>query len=759
MVDLASTKLRREAVDKTVDRRSGVLPERRDTRAPDLSPSGNMRSASRGDVGGADELMRTLGLVNKAAGSFQGYAENRFKKQEADNAAQGSIDAATGHVDTELERKSHSYRNSVALGRTMTNFQSGLQGLDEDLRGIIENQDDPELGNRQGEVKERIDAYFKEFAMDPETGELRSFLATPEAKRWLAGSMADTRAKLEASALGKIEERFKGEALTHAGTILGAQIDAGTVDLKGLRKLVPSTVSDDELRSTILTTVQGKAEQLKSEGRYEDALRTVSNLLGEGLTPGVVQSVDIPASGVGGVMAASAAVTAGLSRTPTVGRRRSRDDVINFVLHDLEGGDREVNLGDGGGLTKWGITKRNNPDVDVANLTEAQAKGIAKSRYWQSAYDNANPATAAIAFDAGFINSKSFARELASKYANDPVGALNAYRQRLQDIAKKPDKARFLSGWMARVDKLGTYLGVGPGGQGSDNVIDDPTFALDPEPLDPVEAARRNPGISLAPQMTGGLALRPEERTKLLEYRDQLGREVKQEWSRKAAEKQDETHSGYLLRLSGLGAPLTPTEIADAARRREITPQQTASLLNVIRQDADRDEARAERAANEAERDRDKADEQQAQGIVSTLMGPVYSGQRSTGEALRIFGTQAAGLDPKVRRAVLGAITSEANGIEEVRKNNPALRSATDNLDDAEQEALRRIRGPYRAGNGRTVTAEQQRAIISLEFAKAKRTLFQTAVDKGDVGNLPDQLTKGIATKIRPYLTTQARRR
>lgn len=248
-------------------------------------------------------------------------------------------------------------------------------------------------------------------------------------------------------------------------------------------------------------------------------------------------------------------------------------------------------------------------------------------------------------------------------------------------------KARFLTGWMNRVDKLGTYLGVGPGGAGSDNVIDDPTFMRDAAPLDPVEEARRTPGASFAAQLTGGLALRPEERTKLLEYRDQLGREVRQEWQRKTAAKQDENGAGFLLRLSGLGNPVTPTEIAEASRRREITPEQTTQLLNVIRSDAERDAARAERAANAAERDRDKADEQAAQGIVSSLMGPVYSGTRSPGEALRLFSDQAAGLDPKVRRAVLGAITSEANGIEEVRKNNPAFVTAAGEMDDGEQSA------------------------------------------------------------------------
>lgn len=692
--------------------------------------------------------MRTLGLVNKAASSFQDYTNQKFQADEQKNAAQGSIDAATGHVDPELEQRSHSYRNSVALGRTMTNFQSGLQDFDGQLRSTIENQDDPDLATRQTEVNQQIDKFFQDFALDPETGELRSFLATPDAKRWLAGSMTETRAKLEASARTRIEERFKGEALTHAATNLGAQIDSGSIDLIGLRKLVPQTVTDDELRATVVTTFQGKAEQLKAEGRYEDAMRAVNALLGEGLTEGSLVPVDVP----DGPYAPTASNLTAPAAKPTVARRRSQSEVINFVLMDLEGGDKIVDNKDGAGTTKYGITARNNPDVDVKNLTLGKAAGIAKDRYWQSAYDDAHPAVAAIAFDAGFINSKSFARSLATTYKNDPAGALGAYRKRLEDIAKKPGKATYLRSWMNRVERLGTYLGVGPGGTGTDNVIDDPSFALDPEPLNPVEAAKRNPGVSLASQMTGGLSLRPEERTKLLEYRDQLGREVNSEWDRKRREKQDENASGMLLRLSGLGAPLTPTEIAEAARRHDITPQQTAQLLNTIRSDADRDEARAQRAADDAERDRDKQDELTAQNIVANLMGDVYSGKRSPGEALRMFGQGAAGLDPKVRRAVLGAVTSEANGIEEVRKNNPVVRAATDTLDDAEQDALRRVRKNLRDPKGRVITQEQQRAIISLEFAKAKRTLFQAAIDKGEVGNLPDQLNKQVIGKIKPYL-------
>src|SRR5689334_5179622 len=111
--DLATVQTRTSRQDRLADHRSGIL-DPNDTRAPELRTSGDMRSASRGDVGGAEELMRTLGLVNKAATDFQGYADKKFAKDESDNADQGSIDQATGHVDVELERRSTAYRNSVA---------------------------------------------------------------------------------------------------------------------------------------------------------------------------------------------------------------------------------------------------------------------------------------------------------------------------------------------------------------------------------------------------------------------------------------------------------------------------------------------------------------------------------------------------------------------------------------------------------------------------------------------------------------------
>lgn len=61
--------------------------------------------------------------------------------------------------------------------------------------------------------------------------------------------------------------------------------------------------------------------------------------------------------------------------------------------------------GDPGGETKYGISKRAYPDVDIANLTEDDAKKLYKSDYWDKLYlDTAAPPLALIVFDAAVNN-------------------------------------------------------------------------------------------------------------------------------------------------------------------------------------------------------------------------------------------------------------------------------------------------------------------------------------------------------------------
>ena len=62
------------------------------------------------------------------------------------------------------------------------------------------------------------------------------------------------------------------------------------------------------------------------------------------------------------------------------------DNAWNLLM-ELEGGIVD-NPDDPGGLTKWGISQRSHPDVDIVNLTEEGAKAIYKEGYWPPYMDH-----------------------------------------------------------------------------------------------------------------------------------------------------------------------------------------------------------------------------------------------------------------------------------------------------------------------------------------------------------------------------------
>lgn len=56
------------------------------------------------------------------------------------------------------------------------------------------------------------------------------------------------------------------------------------------------------------------------------------------------------------------------------------DNAFNLLM-ELEGGFTD-NPSDPGKATKWGISQRSHPEVDIVNLTEEGAKAIYKRDYW-----------------------------------------------------------------------------------------------------------------------------------------------------------------------------------------------------------------------------------------------------------------------------------------------------------------------------------------------------------------------------------------
>jgi len=141
----------------------------------------------------------------------------------------------------------------------------------------------------------------------------------------------------------------------------------------------------------------------------------------------------------------------------------TQDGIIRFVIRELEGGGRVVDNGDGAGTTKYGITAKYNPGVDVANLTEDQAAAIARRRYWLPEFNSADPRVAAVAFDANYLRSPALARRILREATNDPARAIEIYRADLMAlIDRDPSKAKFRKGWNNRLDRLKAHVDANP---------------------------------------------------------------------------------------------------------------------------------------------------------------------------------------------------------------------------------------------------------------------------------------------------------
>ncbi len=130
---------------------------------------------------------------------------------------------------------------------------------------------------------------------------------------------------------------------------------------------------------------------------------------------------------------------------------------------------------DSGGETKYGISKNNNPDIDVANITRADAERIAHERYYTKYGINnlpdairgevfqvgwhCGPATAIKQLQGilgvaktGRVDSVTVtaAREYNGNLTEQYI---NTYRDYMIGITRrKPSQQRFLRGWMNRVD-------------------------------------------------------------------------------------------------------------------------------------------------------------------------------------------------------------------------------------------------------------------------------------------------------------------
>ena len=128
---------------------------------------------------------------------------------------------------------------------------------------------------------------------------------------------------------------------------------------------------------------------------------------------------------------------------------------------------------DPGGETKYGISKRAHPDLDIKNLTETQAGEIYRRAYWDACGLDIFDA----AVNLGPLQAKKLAQKAAGAAADGIWGPktraafaartdealvemlCHYRRQCYQDIVRRrPASQKYLKGWLRRVDDLQQYV-------------------------------------------------------------------------------------------------------------------------------------------------------------------------------------------------------------------------------------------------------------------------------------------------------------
>jgi hypothetical protein len=143
----------------------------------------------------------------------------------------------------------------------------------------------------------------------------------------------------------------------------------------------------------------------------------------------------------------------------------SDDDIFNQAfLRTLkyEGG----RTNDTGGDTKYGISKKNNPDVDIDKLTIEGARRLYKERYWDAISGDKlaarDPKLAQVAFDTAVNQGVSKAKQFVTESGGDPTKLMQLRGEHYDNLVQKnPEKyGAFARGWASRLGNLATDLAI-----------------------------------------------------------------------------------------------------------------------------------------------------------------------------------------------------------------------------------------------------------------------------------------------------------
>ncbi|WP_168707932.1 hypothetical protein [Sphingopyxis sp. PAMC25046] len=710
MADLSRVTARTsgQSRERLVDRRTSILPERRDTRTDRLQAAATMATARRGD-GGAEALMRSLGMVTDAARDFQQYANTKFAKDVSDNAARGALDQAAGAVDEEKAGRSYAYRNAVARGRTMSAWNDNLREFDEELRAVVEQQDQLTLEERQADVRDRVETFFEGFAVDSETGQLRDFLATPESMRYLAEQMGQTRPQFESLALQRIEERFNEEAIGHFTKSVRDQADRGHVDLSVALSVLPPTVRLDKVRAALLDTVPEIAAQLEETGRALDGVQLFDSLLAGGIdvdgtagetldatTLAAVRgpaAVDVPPSTTRGApdTTPAPAFSPAAFKAAVRGPESGGDDSATNSMGSSASGRYQFVEG-----TFKRLYKR------VYGATSGQAREAWASKRFDVAVQE-KLMDALIADNQKALTAIGKPISTANMYIMHVLGAGDGPRFLQADPNTPVDQ--LLSATIVRQNptyfgggktvaqsstRIASAIGAGSGEDVGGSVIaPDPTYASPSEKLSPIELYIRGPKPAFgAPVMTGGLALTPSERRQLLQVREAYIAKATAQWHRDEKARTDRNATSLMMGIFDQGPIVTAERITSMAEDGDIGEDDAVRLYGMLQSKTDRAASYADRAEAKRDRAAQEAEDDEVDAITAHLLRDAITGKKSPEEVRTDMLRTLKGIGPSVAARVISGVGGTLNGLENVQQGTAPFRDGVEMLDRTDRHTI-----------------------------------------------------------------------
>lgn len=117
---------------------------------------------------------------------------------------------------------------------------------------------------------------------------------------------------------------------------------------------------------------------------------------------------------------------------------------------------------DPGGETKFGISKRAHPGIDIKGLTLPQALHIYRAEYW----DANNLDSVAYPYSCACLDSFiQHGHKTTTRMMEDSGGDLRIFfgsrrEYYLGIIAKKPEEVKYKNGWMARINDLSKFCDI-----------------------------------------------------------------------------------------------------------------------------------------------------------------------------------------------------------------------------------------------------------------------------------------------------------